>query len=189
MGTMQWAQIGTQKALSKHQAALCRWCSPGTGCPERLWGLLLGDLPKVPGDGPGQPAMRGPAGAGVRADGLRVPIQPQPLCGSLMLWNMTLDYPFMNPTFYKRQKLILFSWGKPAVGDPHFLEKKLSSSWAFLHKRVHNSDSLGPCAVLGHALILSQVYICCFFCCHSPCVVLQGWWLLCLPLQRDTWLF
>jgi len=38
-----------------------------------LWGLLLGDLPKLPGHDPGHPALGVPAGAAVGADGPRWP--------------------------------------------------------------------------------------------------------------------
>jgi len=50
------------------------------GCPERLWGLLLGDLQKSPERGPGHPAVGVPAGAGVGPDGHRGHCQPQPCC-------------------------------------------------------------------------------------------------------------
>jgi len=41
----------------------------GTGCPRRLWDLLLGDLPKPPGYGPVHPPMGIPAGTGIGPDG------------------------------------------------------------------------------------------------------------------------
>jgi len=36
---------------------------------QRLWGLLLGDLPKMPGCGPGHPALGVPDGAGLGPEG------------------------------------------------------------------------------------------------------------------------
>lgn len=36
---------------------------------QRLWGLLLGELQKPPGHGPGHPALGGPAGAGAVPEG------------------------------------------------------------------------------------------------------------------------
>jgi len=48
----QWAQTGAQEIPS------------GTGCPERLWSLSA-DLQVVFGHGPGQPALGGPASAGL----------------------------------------------------------------------------------------------------------------------------
>ena len=41
---------------------LCMGQSPGTSCPEMVWGLLLGDLQKPHGCGPGHSALGGPAG-------------------------------------------------------------------------------------------------------------------------------
>ena len=40
-------------------------CSDGAlaQAAQRLWGLLLGDLPELPGCGPGHPALGVPAGA------------------------------------------------------------------------------------------------------------------------------
>lgn len=40
------------------------WPSPGTGCPLRLWSLLLKEYPKPLGHGPGLPALDAPGGAG-----------------------------------------------------------------------------------------------------------------------------
>ena len=42
-------------------------CGPGAlaQVAQRLWGLLLGDVQKPPGHGPGPPALGVPAGAGV----------------------------------------------------------------------------------------------------------------------------
>ena len=55
-------------------------CSDGAlaQAAQRLWGLLLGDLPEPPGRGPGHPALGVPAGAGAGAEGPRGPCQPQP---------------------------------------------------------------------------------------------------------------
>ena len=60
-------------------------CSDGAlaQAAQRLWGLLLGDLPELPGRGPGHPALGVPAGAGVGPDGHRGHCQPQPCCGSV----------------------------------------------------------------------------------------------------------
>jgi len=52
----QWAKSGTQEVLFEHQETLLDCVSTGTGCSERLWGLLLGDFQNTPGHGPGQPA-------------------------------------------------------------------------------------------------------------------------------------
>jgi len=69
---------------------LCGWLSADTGCPERLWDLLLGDLQKPPGNGPGQPALGGPAGVGVGADDLQ-----GCLLNSAILWcRDPVKYPF-----------------------------------------------------------------------------------------------
>lgn len=46
----QYVQSHKQGIPSEQQEM---WLSAGTGCPERLWSLLLGDLPKTPGHGPG----------------------------------------------------------------------------------------------------------------------------------------
>ena len=60
-------------------------CSDGAlaQAAQRLWGLLLGDLPEPPGCGPGHPALGVPAGAGAGAEGPRGPCQPQPRCVSV----------------------------------------------------------------------------------------------------------
>lgn len=50
----------------------------------RLWGLLLGDLPKLPERGPGCPALGVPSGA----SGPRGPCQPQSSCGSVASGSM-----------------------------------------------------------------------------------------------------
>jgi len=57
-------------------------CSDGAlaQAAQRLWGLLLGDLPELPGCGPGHPALGVPAGEGAGADGSRRPCQPQQFC-------------------------------------------------------------------------------------------------------------
>jgi len=56
-----------QEAPSEQQAALP--CCAGDGALahilQRLWGLLLGDLQKLPGRGPGHPALGGPAAVGL----------------------------------------------------------------------------------------------------------------------------
>jgi len=50
-------------------------CSEGAlaQAAQRLWGLLLGDLPELPGRGPGHPALGVPAGAGAAAEEPRGP--------------------------------------------------------------------------------------------------------------------
>ena len=50
-------------------------CSDGalTQAAQKLWGLLLGDLPEPPGYGPDQPALGVPARAGAGAEGPRGP--------------------------------------------------------------------------------------------------------------------
>ena len=57
-------------------------CSDGAlaQAAQRLWGLLLGDLPEPPGRGFGHPALGVPAGAGAGAEGPRGPCQPQLCC-------------------------------------------------------------------------------------------------------------
>ena len=54
-------------------SVLCRWRSTDTGCSERLWSLLLRDLPKLPGHGHGPPSLGFPAGAEDGPDGPRGP--------------------------------------------------------------------------------------------------------------------
>ena len=46
-------------------------CSDGAlaQAAQRLWGLLLGDLPELPGCDPGHPALGVLAGAGSAAEG------------------------------------------------------------------------------------------------------------------------
>ena len=46
-------------------------CSDGAlaQAAQRLWGLLLGDLPELSGRSPGHPALGVPAGAGAGAEG------------------------------------------------------------------------------------------------------------------------
>jgi len=58
-------------------------CSDGAlaQAAQRLWGLLLGDLPELSGRGPGHPALGVPAEAEAGAEGPRGPCQPQPHCG------------------------------------------------------------------------------------------------------------
>ena len=63
----QWTQAGIQGVSPERQqiffqctgAGLLAWAS------QRLWSLLLEDLQKLPGRGPGSPALGVPAGAGV----------------------------------------------------------------------------------------------------------------------------
>ena len=54
-------------------------CSDGAlaQAAQRLWGLLLGDLPELPGRGPGHPALGVPAGAQSGAEPLTGSCQPQ----------------------------------------------------------------------------------------------------------------
>lgn len=60
-------QTGTLDTPSEHQAALlhCASDSTGTGCPEKLWGLLIGGLQKLLEHGPGHSSLGVPAGAGL----------------------------------------------------------------------------------------------------------------------------
>lgn len=79
-------QIRIQEFLSQHWEALL--CCVGDGALTqaawRLWGLLLGDLPKLPERGPGCPALGVPSGA----SGPRGPCQPQSSCGSVASGSM-----------------------------------------------------------------------------------------------------
>ena len=64
-------------------------CCAGDGAlaqaAKRLWGLLLGDLPKPPGCGAGHPALGVPAGAGIGPEGHRGLFQTQPSYNSEIL--------------------------------------------------------------------------------------------------------
>lgn len=67
----QGAQAGTQECLNTRKNFFflpCGWWSTNTDCPERCWGLLLGDLLRLSGRGA---AQGGPAGAGVGPEGPR----------------------------------------------------------------------------------------------------------------------
>ena len=63
----------------------------GAGAPaqvaQRLWGLLLGDAQKLPGHGPGPPALGVPDGAGVGQRGTEGPIHS----GILWLCEVTFN--------------------------------------------------------------------------------------------------
>ena len=50
-------------------------CSDGAlaQAAQRLWDLLLGDLPELPGCSPGHPALGVPAGVGAGVEGPRGP--------------------------------------------------------------------------------------------------------------------
>lgn len=50
---------------SGNTSLLWRWLSTDTGCPERLWISLLGDIQKLLGHGSGPPALVASAWAGV----------------------------------------------------------------------------------------------------------------------------
>lgn len=80
----QWAKSGTQEVLFEHQETLLDCVSTGTGCSERLWGLL-GDLICSCMDG--YPALGVPAGAWVGPDGPRSLSEPQPHSDSEILCN------------------------------------------------------------------------------------------------------
>ena len=95
-GSFQWCSVLMQETVGTNwnrgscsqtpgtgsTCALCRWQSTGPCCPEGLWGLL-GDLHPLPGCGPGHPALRVPAWAGVGPGGPWDPHPPQPICGSV----------------------------------------------------------------------------------------------------------
>lgn len=51
----KWAQTEIQEFPSEHQGKLLFYM--GTGCPERLWNHLVGDLQKMPRHGPRHPAL------------------------------------------------------------------------------------------------------------------------------------
>jgi len=72
-------------------SVLCGWWSIGTGCPEKLCSLFLGDLQKPPGHGPGQLVLSVLAWAGFGPDGSRGPFQLHPLCG---LWVIKKSFCF-----------------------------------------------------------------------------------------------
>lgn len=84
MGTEKQNEI--VEVPPENQAALL--CCVGDGALTqaawRLWGLLLGDLPKLPERGPGCPALGVPSGA----SGPRGPCQPQSSCGSVASGSM-----------------------------------------------------------------------------------------------------
>lgn len=69
-------EIGGSSWTSGSDSLFHEWWSPGTGGPEMLWGLLLGDLQKVSGCGHGHPSSGGPVRAGVGPEGPRGPYQP-----------------------------------------------------------------------------------------------------------------
>lgn len=52
----------------------------------------LGDVQKLPGHGPGLPAVSVPAGRWVRTDGPRGPCQPQPSCDSVESYENHFSY-------------------------------------------------------------------------------------------------
>ena len=52
---------------------------------QRLWGLLLGNMPKLPGRGPVHPALGTPAGGRLEPEESRGPFQPQPSCDVVIL--------------------------------------------------------------------------------------------------------
>ena len=95
-GSFQWcpekeprdlAQTGAEEVPSEHQAALL--CCAGdralAQAVQRLCSLFLEDLQKLPGCGPGHPALGVPAGAGVGPDGRRGPCQHQPSFNSIIM--------------------------------------------------------------------------------------------------------
>lgn len=73
----QQARTGAQEISSERKAV-------GSGAlarvAQRLWILLLGDLQKPLGHGPEHPALCGPAGTGIGANGTRGAFQPQLCC-------------------------------------------------------------------------------------------------------------
>ena len=77
----QWAQTGTQEASSEHKAALL--CCEGDGqAAQRLWGLFLGDLEKLPSHTYGQPTLGGLTGAEAEPEGPRGPLKSEDFCDS-----------------------------------------------------------------------------------------------------------
>jgi len=66
-------------------SSLWGWRSAGTGCPGRLWSLLLWRYSDPPGQGPVQPAVGDPASAeGLDQMTHRGPFQPLPFCDSVI---------------------------------------------------------------------------------------------------------
>ena len=59
---------------------------------QKLWGLLLRDLPRPPGCGHGQPCSGGPCWTWGWENGPRDPCQPQPSCVSVVLQACSLGW-------------------------------------------------------------------------------------------------
>jgi len=76
----QWTQTGIQGVSPERQQIFFQCTGAGllAWAAQRLWSLLLEDLQKLPGCGPGCPAVYGPACAGIGADGPRGPCPHQP---------------------------------------------------------------------------------------------------------------
>jgi len=114
-GSFQWCPVPGEEAMGTkwntgnssqtpgNTSLLCRWESTGTCYPERLWGLLLGDLQTPPGHGPGHPALGVHAWTGVGPDGPEVPAS---LCQSVIFW-FWLDWAKTNPRFWMFAKHLL----------------------------------------------------------------------------------
>jgi len=86
-GFFEWCPVPEQKVLGTNWNTGCSAWTPentyllltGTGCREKLWSFLLGDLNVVlPGHGARHPALGVPVGAGVGPDRPRGSFQPPP---------------------------------------------------------------------------------------------------------------
>lgn len=110
--SFQWCLESEQEAMStkerkEHQEAFL--CCVGVRAPaqaaQRLWSLLLGDLQKPPGHGPGPAAPGVSAGAEAGPDGQRGASQTQPFWDSVVtesfgfrsLQDLAFDHCFANP--------------------------------------------------------------------------------------------
>ena len=103
-----------QEVPSEQQAALLYCAGDGAlaEVAQRLWGLLSGGLQKLPGCGPGHPALGGPAAVRSGPEGPRRPCQLQSIYDPANIFLPQTEYPFAAQAPAPIQKQLLGKQGE-----------------------------------------------------------------------------
>lgn len=152
-GSFQWFQqqaqtnTGSSILIREETSLLCRWQSTGTGCPERLWGLLLQSYLKPAWMSPHAMCSRWPyLSRDVRPDDLQRSFHPQPLCEPVRAYISTslkqsccssdsccCMYYHICGNAKAAKKIIIVSLLWPISSlQPHHLKKNLGATFVHL---------------------------------------------------------
>lgn len=148
----------TQVVPSEHKETLLCHAGDGAQVAQRGCGAsILGDLQKLPGHGPVQPAVGKPAWAGVGPGDLQMSLSH--FSHSVILWNpMWTLQPHVRPTSPMSKALMASKvYMKTALLDLHFIYFKENSWHSFLEKKKECWDK----NII--TTLLNNIFIICIF--------------------------